>query len=236
MKKILLSSLFVLLGTLSFAQTTKGTTSFSGSVGLSIDNSKNKKSNWSSKNRSYTLEPSVGYFIADNLELGVTAGYKYSSWKAHSNYSNHYGGHSSSISDNKEERYSAGAYLKKYFMVIDKFAFTGLTNISYSIGSTENTSNSRYVDEAGNESGSGSYSNYETDWVGILISPGIAFFPTEKISLSASFGSVGYTHTINKYKQGYMHELENTESTNNGFNLNLYSSSMMFGLSYYLNH
>ncbi|MCX2740282.1 hypothetical protein [Pontibacter anaerobius] len=61
------------------------------------------------------------------------------------------------------------------------------------------------------------------------VSPGISFFPTSKFGLSASFGFLGYT----QYKIDHKNSQYADYKTSN-FGLDFNSSSLNFGLSYFI--
>ncbi|WP_181163625.1 outer membrane beta-barrel protein [Pontibacter mangrovi] len=70
MKKLLAAAVFTLLGTGAFAQTSQGTVKLSGSLGF---NSTSRDDNINQKSNSFNIGPSIGYFIKDNLAVGMGA-------------------------------------------------------------------------------------------------------------------------------------------------------------------
>ena len=78
MKKLLLSALAVSFTFLSQAQITKGTTFIGGGFGINRSNSRGGDSSVSYQNpytSGYSIAPTVGWAIKDDLVFGVTLGY-----------------------------------------------------------------------------------------------------------------------------------------------------------------
>ncbi len=110
-------------------------------------------------------------------------------------------------------------YLKKYFMVSDKVAFTGSAFAGYEISNSKRGSDSVFMTD----------SETKSNTFDIGVAPGIVFFPTEKIGISGSLGRLSYSTIKAKSSEG---EVSNERTTNNfGFD---FSSSLYLGFSYYI--
>ncbi|MFD1188527.1 outer membrane beta-barrel protein, partial [Pontibacter rugosus] len=222
-KKLLIAAVFTMLGSCAFAQTSKGTVVLSGSLGFSTNTSKPQSDDGRYKAITYNLAPSAGLMLNDKLEVGTTVSYSYSRTESKSyiiddEVPEFYGSREST-----DRTVSLQPYLKKYFMVSEKIAITGKAYADLFTGSSKSESDYR---------GLSSSSETKNRGFGIGVSPGITFFPTERIGLSANFGNLSYTRTT------YEHELrviENTKSTRSGLDLNLSSKYLTFGFGYFIN-
>ncbi|MCX2740283.1 outer membrane beta-barrel protein [Pontibacter anaerobius] len=87
MKKLLAAAVFAFLGTSAFAQTSQGTVAITGSLSF---NSTNREDGSDLKSNSFSIGPSVGYFVADNLVVGLGINY---SREASKSTEVHYGGY-----------------------------------------------------------------------------------------------------------------------------------------------
>lgn len=214
MKKFFTVAIAGLLSTGVFAQTSQGTIAVSGSLGIGSSQQKDENLNDPRKtvNTNFNLSPSVGYFINEGLELGATTGLSYSKSKTTSDKENN-----EFTSEGSYKEIGFSPYIKKYFMLSEKVALTGAASTGFSVGN--------YKSEA-------SYSSvtyeHSINRFHAGVAPGISFFPTEKIGLSATFGWLGYNYATTK-PEG--HE----KSVNSGFGLNLNSNTLGMGFSYYLN-
>lgn len=213
MKKLLATAIFALIGAGAFAQTTQGTIVVSGAVGYT----KNTRDFGNSPvtQTSFNITPSMGYFILDGLEVGASIGYK-------QDKSNEavMGGYGPVNYENVTKAFGFMPYLKKYFMVSDKVAFTASAQAGISKGTSTN------------KPSSGFYNTTELDISGfqVAVVPGISFFATDKIGINASFGSFGYSQVKSEYEGSY--EISFNTST---FGLNLDSSTLGIGFSYHFN-
>ncbi|WP_276496408.1 outer membrane beta-barrel protein [Pontibacter litorisediminis] len=223
MKKLFFAAVFACLTSAALAQTSQGTVVASGSLGYQNNNHKNDADTQKSVNRSFTLAPSIGYMLRDGLEAGISVGY--TSSNDESKVYNVLPGGSlelRSTSETTNRSLAIGPYLKKYFSVSEKIAFTGQAYLNYV--SAEHDYHSDY-------SNSRSRSNYESTGFSVGLRPGITFFPTSKIGLSAGFGSLGYTRSTSTSELEYF---EDSKSTSSEFGLNLSGSTLSFGLGYYI--
>ncbi|NDK55354.1 outer membrane beta-barrel protein [Pontibacter fetidus] len=215
MKKLLTAAVLALLSTGAFAQTTQRSIVVSGTLGINrsqdeIESNSDPRTNTIT---SFALKPSIGYMVSDRLELGMNIGLNYSKTELVIGKES-YKFTSESVSTSVE----FSPFVRKYFMLSEKLAFTGTASAGFSLGNnkTENNFNSTKTESTRN-------------CVFASIVPGITFFPTEKIGLSTYFGSLGYTKVTFKPKEGSYKEVQSD------FGLNLSSSTFGIGFSYYIN-
>lgn len=224
MKNILLTAILAILGTGALAQTTQGTVSFSGSLDVSSGQGLASDANAVLPSAGLNISPGVGYFIANQLELGISASVSSASQK------------NDNITSDREVRnsassfyYSLGPYLRKYFMLTDKVALHGTADLYYEALKQKSASFTKYTPPDGasliteeNKASSRSFG------LGLSISPGISYFPSDKFGLGASFGSLGYT------RRNYKNERDAPDTKSDAISLNLNASSFALNFSYYL--
>ena len=221
MKKLLFTILLACIGSAALAQTSQGNIVVSGTVGYQNHTQQNEDETSTYDSRSFNIAPGIGYMLKDGLEAGISFRLSSSLSESNSYYLNENGrGELYSMNESKDKSFAISPYLKKYFSLSDKIAFTGEAYISFSKG------NSRYHYEDVNHSSTESKRN--NTGFGVGIRPGITFFPTEKIGLSANFGRLGYNHTTYKNKE------YDYKSKSSDFGLNLDGNSLTFGFGYYI--
>lgn len=183
MKKNLL--LLALLGgtvTAAHAQTAipAGTVSLGGSVGYYRHTTNAQLGNLSSEyvNSQFQIAPSVGYFVADNLAVGMSLSYS-----ANKNtYTTTFGNALSDLDPNTTFR--GGAYVQYYKMLTDQFGLVGTFGGGY-----QYNRNTTIYGPVGN------MSSTETKQKGYYanLTPGIIYFPVPKLGISATMGSLAYS-------------------------------------------
>lgn len=129
--------------------------------------------------KSFYISPMGGYFVADNLAVGVSLGYN--SDKTVYSYD------TSLItrSEQHSNQFGIGAFVQYYQMLTEQFGLTGTLNAGYNHNKQEFTS----VNSAYNRVGNG---------FSAAITPSIVFFPVPKFALGASVGSVRYDYSTSK--------------------------------------
>ena len=239
----------VSLGYTSQAQTTKGTVAFTGSLGYTQSKG---KSDYKSdvilfegfephriEHSSLTLSPSIGYFIKDNLEVGISVFSSHSESK-----SIHHSGMYENGTVTLERQYNTlnntkhiglNVYARQYKFLTEKLAIYGTLSVGYNKANLTSiytlTDTASQVFENDNL-----YSTYAA-----ALSPGVTFFVSRKIGLNANLGALTY----NRYKreeiaayrssgQPQPSVRENPSYTSNSLSLDFSSMHLNFGLSYYL--
>ncbi len=152
-----------LLGALTttWGQTTQGSVSFGG--GIQFTNS--KEDYYSQKTTEFSFQPSAGYFVADNLAVGITL--------LMSNEKYEYSGGS-----NATNNFVVGPFARYYkFTSNERFAFTG--EVGFLFGT------SKFKPSSGNETKGGA--TY------IYVSPGFTYFFSEKWGLDFQLQGITYS-------------------------------------------
>ena len=211
MKKIFFLSLFCASAGVSDAQTPikAGTVQLGGSISYYQQHS--EVTNAPSQNgdsQGFAISPSVGYFVANNLVVGINFGY--SSAKTTNN--------NSSVPYSIEQRnhsIAIGPFVEYYQMLTEQFGLTGTLGINY-VHSTFN--------------GSGNNNNTESVGKGFYtgLTPGLVFFPISKLGIGASFGGLGYNHSNSKQDGD-----ASTEVTSSSFSAIFGLNQLAFSGTYY---
>ncbi|MCW8311702.1 outer membrane beta-barrel protein [Sphingobacterium thalpophilum] len=169
MKKVLLTLTAVAGLTIAAnAQTEKGKIMVGGQVGF--ETSKVKDTDY--KNNSFSINPTVGYFVSDNWAVGTGIGYNWS--KNESDKEN-------SV---KVDAFQVAPFVRKY-SANGPLRFFAQLSVPMSWG--KNT-----VEKANVESES-KFENY-----GVELAPGLAYFPTNKIGIELKVRGLYYNYNKNK--------------------------------------
>lgn len=214
MKKLLGAAVFTLLGTCAFAQTSPGTVVVSGSLNLSTSNSEYAKSDTvvnKSSGTAFSLGPRVGYMLGNNFEIGAGLGFSRSVTKT--KYFNSLG--DSYEVTTKANAISISPYLKKYFMLSEQFALTGELSAGLSFYKRSTDANTYYQPKSTS--------------FNATLAPGITYFPTDKLGISAGLGGLRYNQTLKKTKAG-----GTPVKADSGFSFG-FEDALYFSLSYYIN-
>ncbi|WP_242917543.1 hypothetical protein [Pontibacter liquoris] len=195
------------------AQTTTGTKVIAGSVSLRTETIKNNNgvaSENSILNRTINLNPSVGYFVKDGLLIGIGVGLSQYASKLKQEE-----GHTISTNNSISFR----PYIQKYFTITDNLLLhaTGYASVGIGNGKYQglNTSSNQVISTSRS--------------VGLGLYPGLTYFATPKLGLTATFGSLAYTGTQEKPK-----DTQQSTRTYNTFTANLSPNSISVGVGYYL--
>ncbi len=157
MKKIIVMCVSCLLVVSAWAQTTQGTISLGGALGISSSTDNN--TGGETKSTTVFIAPSVGYFLADGMELGLDVAFSNEKQELD-------GDDAGSVNET-----ALGPYFKYYmFTANENFAFT--LNASLLFGFTKSSPPSD-VDADDMKGSSLQFS----------ISPGFSYFFTDKIGL-----------------------------------------------------
>ena len=164
MKKVFfLAFTCVLISSGLHAQTTQGSMTLGGNFGYSSSKSEGFYGVYTSS--SFQVSPKAGYFIMDNLEVGL--GFGISTGKSGLD----------GFDPTKTNSFSVGPYARYYkFTSNDRFAFTGALGFSFGSGKSS-TGNSE------NKTGS----------MGISIAPGFVYFLTERWGLDFQLNGIGFS-------------------------------------------
>jgi len=177
MKKIILSVAAVFAFGFSNAQETvsegfaKGDVFISGAVGFGSQKTGNQKAN------GFEIAPSVGYFVTENIAIGVRLGYLTEKLEYVEE------GFPVEIKNNS---FTVGAFGRYYFTPASKFSFFGELGVDYV------NIKSEVVRPFPSET--------KTDGLAVQVAPGISYFLTKNLALEASFGVLGFATTEPDYE------------------------------------
>jgi hypothetical protein len=129
------------------------------------------------KTKFFGVSPSVSYFVADNLAIGLNGVYNRTT-NAYS-YSSNYG----AGSEQKSSQYTIGGFAQYYKMFTEQFGIVGTLGAGYFRGNTELMS---FFSNASSSKG------FTTS-----LTPSIVFFPIPQFALGASIGNLGYIRSKN---------------------------------------
>ena len=226
MKKVnILTLVFIFAAAASsFAQTSAGTLFVGGGLGFSSSSSKiTAKSGGTTvdvdgpKGSEFSILPGVGYFVADKLAIGLDLSFATGSLKETEANGDYEKSTSTTI--------GFTPYARKYFMVADNFGFTGTLGVGVAFGSSK--------EEVRAGSTTVTNDGPKVTALEIGVTPGLVFFPTNKVGLEANFGFVGFSSRTSKADLGGGDELKVTSSTF-GLNANSIRPTFSLGFRYYL--
>lgn len=226
MKKVnILTLVFIFaVAASSFAQTSAGTVFIGGGLGFSSSNSKETVKIGGTtintdgpQSTEFSILPGVGYFVADKLAIGIDISFTGNSLKE-----NEDGGDYTKVSTTTV---GFTPFARKYFMLADNFGFTGNLGVGVAFGS------SKIENKQGNTTTTTEGPKVTTLEVGI--SPGLVFFPSNRVGLEANFGFVGFSSETSKADLGSGNEQKTTETTV-GLNANSIRPTFSLGFRYYL--
>lgn len=152
----------------SQAQTDKGDFILGGNISFN-----SIKSDASGANSAYdfTILPNVGYFVSDNIAIGTGIGYQASRLDE----ANEFG---------KTEAFVIAPFGRYYTPVSNNFKFFGQLSVPMAFG------NVKAIDEnldTGSKTGSSTA-------IGVALSPGFAYFPSNNIGLEFSINGLSYVN------------------------------------------
>jgi outer membrane protein len=172
-----------------------GDTFITGAAGF------NSKTESASKTNTFTVAPSVGYFVNPNIAVGARIGYGHSKTTMElTNVKN----------EDKVETFSAGAFGRYYVTPASRFSFFGELNANYaSLKSTETIGNLDNTNKA--------------DGFNFQFAPGINYFLSNNFAIEATWGVLGYS-SVTPDLDG----AESTENFNVGLDLNDLSLGLVY--------
>ena len=210
MRKFLLLLLLSGLAHIGFAQTAinAGTVELGGSINY-LHKEENTKSNttYTSNLDTFTATPYLGYFVANNLAVGVNLGYTVQETK------DVYISPSSSPTYRTYSSLRLGPYVRYYKLLTEQFGFTGTLSGGYSRDSQPASSNTR------DGKSSGFYSGF---------TPGIIFLPIPKLGIGASIGGLAYTR-LSVHDTGSYSDVTSTFGASFGLAQLTFSGTYFFG-------
>ena len=161
-----------------------GTISLGGSIGYSRNSAEQaytgngNTQSLTNAESEFRLTPSVGYFVADDLAIGLDLQYR-----AIGQSTKYKGANTPSNPTDPDPatELRVGPYVQRYKMLTDQFGILGTLGAGYYHAREEDFSNS------GNSTETKAKGFYTS------LTPGIIYFPVPRFGISASMGNLGYT-------------------------------------------
>ena len=164
------------------------------------------------KTNSFNISPIMGVFVSDRTVVGL----KLDSYSSSSE---------STITGqefrNEFNRFGFGPFVRRYFPVKEWVAFYGQADLGYSFGKAKQT----YASFPNQNS------ERSTNTLNLGTTLGLAFFPTNWMSVDLSINPVSFSHSVDKDEIGSGYPDQNT----NSFSFNLNSQSFYVGAHFFLN-
>ena len=227
MKKTICGALFLSVGIVSAqAQISAGTTLLSGSIGYNRASTKSEAAlpnaqPIETKQQQFDFSPTVGYFLVDNLVVGLNGSIT-TTKKDEQTYRDPYTGYGYFSPEVRTRTLSGGAFARYYKFVGDKVAFYGQVGAGYS--------NTYYPQGVAGPFSNPSSERVEGFYANLL--PGIIFFPINKLGLELSLPGASYNRTTNSYVVG--NTTTSQKNTSSNFNFGFGLTDLKLGISLYL--
>ncbi|WP_055446209.1 outer membrane beta-barrel protein [Lacinutrix mariniflava] len=158
-----------------------------------------------SKDNQFEISPKVGFFVSDNIAVGVSLGFE--SFKNENSGINPVTFEEATI-ESKRTSLSAGVFGRYYATPASQFSFFGELAAKFVASKNEQD----FVEE-----------DQKFDGLDFEFAPGISYFVSDSITLEASIGVLGY----NTFKA----DVDGAEARNQ-FNIGLDLSDINFGIAY----
>ncbi|WP_299701572.1 hypothetical protein [uncultured Pontibacter sp.] len=233
MKKIAIICASALITLGAQAQTQKGNVALTGRFGYTQQKADPDKSNgkysYTLDSYTYTLAPAIGVFVKDNLEIGASVYLTKSTSESLSTNLNYRG---DDLEEGEGRRYSV--YATQYKFLKERLAMHG--TLSAGLGNTENSRFFTNRDQVGVYQLGDHYDR--SSEFSVALSPGLTFFPSDRIGVSANLGSLRYSRRDigQTYKSVmYNNDPEYIEAAyiSNILELNFSTMYLNFGLTYF---
>ena len=214
MKYLYSTLLLIIISFSANAQLNNGLKQIGGSVSISHSTSENDNSGISNSftdqtTNAFSITPSIGYFIKDNVSLNLSLGYSYSNSE------------SERIDEDEVSEYSYTT--NNLSITISSRLHKSITDQFYLFLQPGASLNLRkYKDYSDDNDKNTAYS--------LGIRPGILYMANDRFAFEGTFGFLGYTYSESE-------PLDDSQSTstsnNNNFRLDLSSITLDFGFRYY---
>lgn len=181
------SILLISFGT--FAQTMNGKVTLGGEISFNsvINENKNNFSDYIEKesHSDFTIGPSLGYFLKDNLKFGIGLRFQNSrdDYEAFEQYNSH---------KNQTSIYSIISSLRYYGEMLPSFGFWGDVQISAGFGSSKTTG----WDYDGTLNPPKIETEFDLSNFSVSLNPGIYYYLNDHFELNLSFGGLYYARSI----------------------------------------
>lgn len=216
-KRLLLFLPLFILSVSGFAQLQKGNKLLGGTINYSTSNNTPMDPiglpGQASKTNSFTLSPIFGVFVTDRTVLGLR--FNFNSLSNENVFSD--GG----VFNYESNQFGFGPFVRRYFPVKEWVAFYGQADLNYASGTIEQNY-SASLNQGYKQS---------TKAFNLGASLGLAFFPTNWMSVDLAINPINFSHSVNENEGGSTISSENV----NTFNVNLSSQSFNIGAHFFLN-
>ena len=228
MKQIILAIAALIIVSHSNAQILKGSMLMVGSGSYAGNNYSIKDSSTTTLNKSanYSFSPGIGYFIKDNLAVGMEIGYGYNKTTYETNnlpavtpFTNK----NTTITQSLQ----FAPYASCHFMLSPKAFIFIKARVAYGMPLSYDSKNEYY---SGMDYSTDDNKKVKINTLNAQLVPGILFFLNNRFALQANFGSLYYNSMRIIDKSVSYDNYNNT--TSSGLNLNL--SSVYVGVQYFL--
>ena len=211
MKKILIALSFLPLGLISnnsSGQISSGTVLVGGSVGGSISSGSSATNKQEFKNTTFSFSPTAGFFIANNLAVGLNSGVYWQKQKTQSEITSKY------------SSYNFGPFVRYYKFLGEKTALFGNATVGFAKSNSKlrNNDNEFVTVE-------------KTNNFGASITPGLTYFATSKVGLEITLGSISYFKNSNEYNS---EETPADKRNDSGVGANFGLNNAALGIKFYL--
>jgi hypothetical protein len=179
------------------------------------------------KQSSFNFAPQIGYFIADNLALGISVGLGSGRFRNTRTDANNLGTYRR---NDYTKGINVGPFVRYYKMLGERAGFFGQLVGGYQRQNQDNSTD--YSGVNGNE-----YYDYRAKVTGgfATLSPGFIFFPTPKIGLELTVGGISYTKSKSTTQsQSNQYYLDNYEGSSSSFGANFGLQHLAVGASFHL--
>lgn len=232
MKKTILTVILMLCAACFIgAQTPKGTVSLGVDAEFSKDNDENGSGNTQTKYNSqyFSAGPSIGWFVANNVEIGVSVDYRYSK----GTYQIPYGESEQTLQNvetwSKYSEFSVTPFVSFYKMFGEKFGMFLKASGSIEKG-TETDRMINYPQAyAGILAPSFSERKYKTTSWNVSASPGFIFFPAKNWGIIGEIGGIEFGSQTHQEDP----DVPENKSKSTGFSFDLEMSWMSLGVKYF---
>jgi hypothetical protein len=205
-----------------------GTISLGGSIGYSRSTDKEGatlgNTNYTSETTSsrFSFSPAAGYFIADNLALGLNLGYN----AVREGYTTITPTPALVRAElDPQTTLQVGPYVQYYKMISEQFGVLGTLGGGYQRLRSQSYSGSGNNLVVVDNKASGYYAN---------LTPGVIFFPVPKFGISASIGSLSYDRLNFDFPESRGNTApDDYENTTSNFGAGFGLDQLQFGGTYY---
>lgn len=191
---------------------------FGGSAGMYNRNWMRHDNTTEDHNRTLEIDVFGGYFLKDNLLLGIKVGYTHG--RSEDKYV--FDG-LESVYSYKDHSFKTGIFLRNYFKISRLLRFFIQTEVTAGFGGTE---------QHDSDLGPSHKATSDVFTLDIGFVPGVAFFVNRGIAIEASVGFAGLTY--HKYKDDNLVDGAAYDTTELDFGFDVNSLRIQLGISIYL--